>query len=200
MIEMIVSSSPPFLGALIQGQSRRFRGVLEPDKLDVARRRFPEGEHITGQVVLIPRPGAIGLLVDLGQEPEGFVDVVVLPHEPADWPPVGTVTTYEVLQHRPGQVRLLPLDERFRSRSYLPASLSDQEWLSIKARFPIGSVVTATVTHVFTSNREYVVSFEDCWSSLGWNSETPEVGATGRYTVTRHLDVTRRVVLGSTDS
>ncbi|MFG1870560.1 hypothetical protein [Micromonospora arborensis] len=174
--------------------------MLEPDKLDAARRRFPVGEHITGQVVRVPMPGAMGLLVDLGQEPEGFVDVLVLPHEPADWPSVGTVTTFEVLQHRTGQVRLLPIDERFRSRTYLPSSLSHPEWLSIKARFPIGSVVAATVTHVFVSNREYVVRFEDCWSSLGWNGEAPKVGATGRYTVTRHLDDTRRVILASADS
>ncbi|MEU7774327.1 hypothetical protein AB0C44_23680 [Micromonospora taraxaci] len=169
--------------------------MSEPDKLDTARRHFPVGEHITGQVVRIPRPGVTGLLVDLGQEPEGFVDVVVLPYEPADWPAVGTVTTFEVLQHRTDQVRLLPLDERFRSPTYLSTGLSHQEWLSIKARFPIGSVVTATVTDVFVSNRECVVRFEDCWSSLQWSSEAPKVGATGRYTVARHLDVTRRVIL-----
>ncbi|MGC5020070.1 hypothetical protein [Micromonospora sp. DT47] len=169
--------------------------MMEPNQLDAAGRRFPVGAHVVGQVVRIPRPGAIGLLVDLGQKPEGFVDVLVLPHEPTEWPQVGTVMTFEVLQHTPGQVRLLPLDEQFRSRTYLPTSLSHQEWLSIEMRFPIGSVVTATVTHVFTSNREYVVRFEDCSSALGWNSQAPRVGATGRYTVTRHLDHTQRVIL-----
>ncbi|MFE9917656.1 hypothetical protein ACFYPG_21105 [Micromonospora sp. NPDC005553] len=169
--------------------------MVQPDKFDTARRRFPVGEHIRGEVVLIPKPGAIGLMVDVGQEAEGFVDVLVLPHEPADWPAVGTVTTFEVLEHRTGQVRLLPLDERFRSQTYLPSSLSHQQWTSIKARFPIGSVVTATVTHVFVSNRECVVRFEDCWSSLEWNGDAPKIGDTDRYTVTRHLDVTRRVIL-----
>ncbi|MGC4813167.1 hypothetical protein ACLQ29_21795 [Micromonospora sp. DT228] len=140
------------------------------------------------------------MLVDLGQEPEGFVDVLVLPHDAADWPPVGAVMTFEVLEHRPGQVRLLPLDEQFRSQTYQPSSLSHQEWLSIRMRFPIGSVVTATVTHVFTSNREYVVRFADCWSALEWNSQAPKVGATGRYTVTRHLDHTQRVILAPASS
>ncbi|WFE50661.1 hypothetical protein [Micromonospora sp. WMMD1155] len=174
--------------------------MMEPDKLDTARRRFPVGEHVMGQVIAIPRPGTIGLFVDLGQEPEGFVDVVILPHESADWPPVGTVTTFEVLQHRTGQVRLLPLDERFRSRTYQTSSLSHQEWLSIKARFPIGCVVTATVTNVFVSNREYVVKFDDCWSSLEWNGAAPKVGTTGWYTVIRQLDETRRVLLTPTDA
>ncbi|MGC5285353.1 hypothetical protein [Micromonospora sp. DT231] len=173
---------------------------MELNQFNTARRRFPVGTHVVGQVVRIPRPGAIGLLVDLGQEPEGFVDVVVLPHEPADWPPVGAVMTFEVLQHTPGQVRLLPLDEQFRSRTYLPSSLSHREWLCIKTRFPIGSVVTATVTHVFTSNREYVVRFADCSSALEWNSQAPKVGATGRYTVRRHLDHTHRVILAPAGS
>ncbi|MFI7595435.1 hypothetical protein [Micromonospora sp. NPDC049359] len=178
---------------------RRLSPVAERDELDVARRRLPVGEHITGQVVRVPRPGAIGLLVDLGQELEGFVDVLVLPHDPAEWPSVGAVMTFEVLQHRPGQVRLFPLDASFRSRTYLPASTSNEEWLVLKMRFPIGSAVTATVTHVFTSNREYVVRFEDCSSALEWTGEAPMVGATGRYTITRHLDHTRRVVLTPAD-
>ncbi|WP_433114699.1 hypothetical protein [Micromonospora sp. CA-246542] len=174
--------------------------MAERDELDVARRRLPVGEHVTGQVVHIPRPGAIGLLVDLGQDVEGFVDVLVLPHDPAEWPSVGAVLTFEVLQHRPGQVRLFPLDASFRSRTYLPTNLSPEEWLALKMRFPTGSAVTATVTHLFTSNREYVVRFEDCSAALEWTGQVPRVGATGRYTITRHLDHTRRVVLTPTDS
>ncbi|RZU72519.1 hypothetical protein EV384_0888 [Micromonospora kangleipakensis] len=174
--------------------------MAEPNQLDVARRRFPVGDHVTGQVIRIPRPGAIGLLVDLGQEPEGFVDVLALPHDPVDWPSLGTVMRFEVLQHRPGQVGLLPLDASFRSGTYLPTSLSHDEWLSIKMRFPVGSAITGTVTHVFTSNREYVVRFEDCSSALEWSRGAPTVGATGRYTIARHLDHTRRVMLTPADS
>ncbi|MET8282557.1 hypothetical protein [Micromonospora sp. NPDC005174] len=172
--------------------------MAEQDEFDAARRRLPVGEHVRGQVVRIPRPGTIGLFVDLGQEPLGFVDVLLLPHDPAEWPSVGTVTTFEVLQHRPGQVRLFPVDASFRS-NYLPTSLSHEEWLAIKMRFPIGSVVAATVTHVFTRDREYVVRFTGRSSALEWTGQAPRVGTTGRYTITRHLDHTRRVVLTPAD-
>jgi len=135
----------------------------------------------------------IGLLVDLGREPEGFVDVLHLPREPGRWPPVGTVTTFEVLQHRPDQVRLFPLDDQFRSPDRLPAVPTPEQWLVIKDRFPVGSEVTATVTDVFQANREYVVRFEDCHSVLEWTGDAPRVGAASRYAVTRHLDQTRRI-------
>jgi hypothetical protein len=146
-------------------------------------------------VARIPKPGVIGLFVDLGHEPEGFVDVLSLPREPGEWPPVGTVTTFEVLQHRPGQVRLFPLDDRFRSPDRLPGVPTQVQWLLIKDRFPVGSEVTATVTRVFQANREYVVRFADCWSVLEWTGEAPRVGAAGRYTVTRYLDHTRQILI-----
>lgn len=115
--------------------------------------------------------------------------------DPGEWPPVGTVTTFEVLQHRPGQVRLFPLDDRFRSPDHLPGVPAQQQWLLIKDRFPAGSEVTATVTGVFQANQEYVVRFADCWSALEWTGEAPRVGAVGRYTVTRHLDHARRILI-----
>ncbi|MGC4874988.1 hypothetical protein ACLQ26_01810 [Micromonospora sp. DT43] len=116
--------------------------MVEPDQLAAARRRFPVGDHVTGRVVLIPRPGSIGLLVDLSHE----------------------------------------------------------RWVAIKARFPIGSVVAAIVTHVFPSNREYVVRFGDCWSALEWDDEAPALGVTGTYSVVRHLEETRRIILAPADS
>jgi hypothetical protein len=169
--------------------------VAEPDELDVARARFPVGEQVTGRVARIPKPGAIGLFVDLGREPEGFVDVLHLPREPDEWPRAGTDTTFEVLQHRPGQVRLFPLDGRFRSPENLPGVFPQEQWLAIKDRFPVGSEVTATVTGVFHANREYEVKFEDCWSVLEWTGNAPQVGTAGRYTVTRHLNQTRRIMI-----
>jgi hypothetical protein len=173
--------------------------VVEPDDLDLARARFPVGKHIRGRVSRLLKPGVIGLFVDLGQEPEGFVDVLWLPYEPGDWPVVGTVTTFEVLQHTPGQVRLFPLDDRFRRPSCLPTGRTWEQWLLIRDRFPVGSLVTGTVTHVYQYNREYVVRFEDYWSLLEWTGDAPEVGATGRYTVTKHLDRTLRIMLTPTD-
>ncbi|MEV6902612.1 hypothetical protein [Amycolatopsis sp. NPDC051372] len=82
-------------------------------QFDADRRTYPPGDHVTGVVTLIPRPGAIGLVVDLGGPPQGFVDVLHLPRDPAAWPPVGTVTDFEVLWHRPGQVRLWPLNAAY---------------------------------------------------------------------------------------
>jgi hypothetical protein len=67
-------------------------------------------------------------------------------------------------------------------------------------RFPVDSVAIATVTDVFQYNRECIVRFEDCWSVLEWTGDAPRVGTAGRYTVTRHLDHTRRILLTPTDS
>jgi hypothetical protein len=169
--------------------------VAEPDELDAGRARFPVGEEVAGRVARIPKPGVIGLFVDLGQEPEGFADVLHLSRDPGEWPPVGTVTTFEVLQHRPGQVRLFPLDDRYRSPDRLPGVPAQEQWLAIKDRFPVGSEVTATVNRVFPANREYVVRFEDCWSAIEWTGDAPQVGTASRYTVTRHLDQTRRIMV-----
>jgi hypothetical protein len=169
--------------------------VGEPDELDAGRARFPVGEEVTGRVARIPKPGVIGLFVDLGREPEGFVDVLDLPIEAGQWPLAGTVTTFEVLQHRPGQVRLFPLDEQLRSPDRLPAAFTPGQWLVIKGRFPVDSEVTATVTDVFPANREYAARFEDCGSVLEWTGHPPRVGTASRYTVSRHLDRTRRIMI-----
>ena len=169
--------------------------MTQPDELDAARARFPVGEQVTGRVARMPRPGSIGLLVNLGQAPEGFVDALHLPREPDQWPPVGTVMTFEVLTHRPGQVRLLPLDGQFRSPHRLPGDLAPEQWLARKSRFPVGTVVTATVTDVYQPNRECVVRFEDCWAVLEWTTDAPQIGTASRYTVTRHLDQTQRIML-----
>src|SRR5689334_8491648 len=56
--------------------------VAEPDELEIARRRFPVGAHVTGRVVKVPQPGAIGVFVDLNGPPPGFIDLIHLPTEP----------------------------------------------------------------------------------------------------------------------
>ena len=105
------------------------------------------------------------------------------------------MTSFEVLQHRPHQVRLFPLDDLFRDPDRLPGDRTGEQWLLIKGRFPVGSAVTATVTDVYRSDRTYVMRFLDCWSVLEWTGMAPQVGATGSYAVTRHLDRTRRITL-----
>jgi hypothetical protein len=173
--------------------------VAEPDGLDVARRRFPIGTHVPGHVSYIPKPGRIGVFVDLGRPPTGFIDVLHLPREERDWPSIGTVASFEVLQHRWGQVRLFPLGDGIPLAPHSAFRLPEDEWRSRKARYPIGSFVTATVTDLFTSNREYTVRFGDCAAVLEWSSTAPTVGDTRSYRVGKHLDYTQRILLATPD-
>ncbi|MGM7648878.1 hypothetical protein ACSVDM_28545 [Nocardia sp. JW2] len=173
--------------------------MTEPDPnepgLDAARRTYPVGDRVTGVVTLIPRPGAIGLFVDLGWPPTGFVDVLNLPESVDHWPTVGTVTEFEVLQHTHRQVRLWPLDATFRPSTAARWTMSEREWHAVKRRHPVGSEVTAEITHVFSSNREYVVEFDGVWSALPWTGEPPIAGTTAGFVVDRHLDETHRILL-----
>jgi hypothetical protein len=63
----------------------------------------------------VPRPGAIGIGVELGFAVKGFVDVLMLPYDAARWPTLGTVTEFEIIHmdDRP-QIRLRPVDPRYR--------------------------------------------------------------------------------------
>jgi hypothetical protein len=107
--------------------------------------------------------GRAGVVVDLSQPPQGWVDVLHLPEDPTHWPAVGVTGLFEVLQHRPGQVRLFPLDAGMRGRRTRFSRWSGEEWAEITRRYPEGSVVVGAVTQVFPSNRAFTVEFEDCW-------------------------------------
>ncbi|MFI5934324.1 HAD-IA family hydrolase [Actinoplanes sp. NPDC051494] len=101
-----------------------------PDELTLARRRFPVGDRVRGRVSAVPwGPGRTGLFVDLGAGPDGFVDVLHLPEDDSRWPAVGHEAVFEILQHRPGQVRLLPLDP-----AVPPATRSGEEWAAIAGK------------------------------------------------------------------
>lgn len=176
--------------------------MIEPDpqleeELKAAHSLYPIGDHVTGVVTLIPRPGVIGLFVDLGHPPTGFVDVLNLPFSSDQWPAVGTVTEFEVLQHNRGQVRLWPLDPTLRSSTTSYPAMSETEWRAAKNRHPVGSEVTAEITDVFPINREYFVEFDGIWSCLFWSGTPPVVGTTAQFIVDRHLDATRRIRLRS---
>lgn len=54
------------------------------------------GQVLRGTVVKVPRPGAIGIFVDIGLGVEGFVDVLLLPEPAEQWPVEGTITDFEV--------------------------------------------------------------------------------------------------------
>jgi hypothetical protein len=78
---------------------------------------LPEGSVVTGTVRGLPTvPGCTGVHVDIGRIGRGFVDVCHLPRRAEDWPPIGTVTEFEVVQGRlhtrPGradlEIRLRP--------------------------------------------------------------------------------------------
>jgi hypothetical protein len=93
--------------------------MVEADELSRARCRFPRGDRVRGHVSAVPwGPGRTGIFVDLDDELEGFVDVLLLPEDPDRWPLVGREGFFQVLQHRPGQVRLFPLDAGMRSKRY----------------------------------------------------------------------------------
>jgi hypothetical protein len=133
--------------------------------------------------------------VDLGAEPEGFVDVLHLPEDPSRWPLVGREGLFEVLQHRPGQVRLFPLDAGMRSKRYRVSNWSGDEWVTITQRYPIGSMILGTVTDIVPGDREYAVRFEDFWSFVEYDNGHPTVGTVGSYTIMRHLESTRRIII-----
>ncbi|WP_072481812.1 hypothetical protein [Amycolatopsis australiensis] len=156
-------------------------------------RRFAVGAEVTGTVSAIPRPGAIGIFVDLDGAP-GFVDVLSLPRQVGAWPSVGVTTTFEVLTRGPRQIRLWPLDPRFRSGPF-GNGVPEHEWLARKARYPEGAVLTAEVSDAYVSDGSYVVRYEGGWSFLEGDGEPPEVGARADYEVVRHLDRTRRTLL-----
>jgi len=154
-------------------------------------RRFEVGSVVAGIVSVIPRPGAIGLFVDLGGEPRGFVDVLSLPRQVEAWPAIGTKSTFEVLTRRPTQIRLWPLEPRLRSGP-LENGVSEDEWPARKARYPIGAILTAEVTGAYAGDSTYFVRFEGGWSLLEGEAQ---VGSRTEYEVIRHLDTTRRTLL-----
>ena len=67
------------------------------------------GQVLRGTVVKVPRPGAIGIFVDIGLGVTGFVDVLLLPEQAEQWPAEGTITDFEVWwADSRQQVRLKP--------------------------------------------------------------------------------------------
>ncbi|MGW2036720.1 hypothetical protein [Streptomyces virginiae] len=72
------------------------------------------GQVFEGTVVKVPRPGAIGIFVDIGLSVGGFVDVLLLPSEGEDWPAEGTVADFEIWwADSRQQIRLKPSDSRY---------------------------------------------------------------------------------------
>jgi len=166
-----------------------------PDQLDEARLRYPLGAEVPGRFlrwILPDRPGTAGMVIDLGDGMQGYVDVLTLPAEPADWPSIDTQATFEVTQHRPGSLRLWPMDPAHRSPDRQPQS-DRRERL---ARYPIGTIVTGVVFAVYVSNRECTIRIgADEFAVAEWSGEPPVVGATAEYEVISHLKSFGAIVL-----
>ncbi len=168
------------------------------DDLSEARRLLPEGSQVTGTVSIVPRPGVIGVFVDLPHRMGGFVDVLSLPRDAGKWPEPGQTLRFEVLQHTPGQVRLWPLDPRFHDDE--ATQEIEAGWRQAKLRYPVGATVPARVARVFTLNHEYRIRFtgdDSRWSYavLPWTGEPPAAGSVSQYRVVAHQDTTRRIMV-----
>ena len=166
---------------------------------------MPDGSTVRGRIAASPwEPGMTGLPVDLDSGDRGFVDVLSLPRSADAWPPEGASLEFEVLQHRIGQVRLWPLDPAHHNAEH-HWRVAPDEWVSVKARLPVGSVVHGTVMQSFTLNEEASVLLRDadgreCWTAVAsWaGDQPPTVGATSTYVVTGLLDTTQRVIIAAT--
>ncbi len=78
------------------------------------RRGLRFGQVFEGTVVKVPRPGAIGIFVDIGLSVGGFVDVLLLPERSDDWPAEGAIADFEIWwADRRQQIRLKPSDSRY---------------------------------------------------------------------------------------
>lgn len=138
------------------------------------------------------------MFVGLPSGLEGFVDVLCLPRDARAWPAEGVISEFEVLQHRPGQVRLWPLDPIYRHDDADQGE--EAAWQLAKERHPVGSVAMAEVTAIFPGNQEYMIRFSgdagQPWSHavLPWAGCPPRTRSTARYRITAHLDTTRRIM------
>ncbi|TVT60876.1 hypothetical protein FNH05_03945 [Amycolatopsis rhizosphaerae] len=180
--------------------------MAQPAGIGDVIQRFPIGEHVSGRIRTYLRPNSrTGLFVDLEPGVTGFVDGTELPLHAHDWPPIGAAMRFEVLRHdlyesvydnpHRCQVRLWPLDRRWRKPRAHHWGFDDEQWASIQARYRIGATVTGTVDSVARGNRWYTVHFDDVWARVSWTGTPPAVGTTGRYTVSRLLDSTHRILI-----
>ncbi|MFE0174513.1 hypothetical protein ACFWZ2_19530 [Streptomyces sp. NPDC059002] len=86
--------------------------MISQDAWAALRGELRFGQRLTGTVVGVPRPGMIGVFVDVGLPVGGFVDVVFLARAEERWPVEGTVAEFEVWWADPDrqQIRLKPAD------------------------------------------------------------------------------------------
>ena len=175
------------------------------DDADAALQRFPLGGQVAGTVVAVPARARVGVFVDLGDGGRGFVGAEHLPDDPQQWPRVGTEMTFEILRHdfsrrwRTCQVRLWPLESRFRRAGAAAGAFTVEEWQLVRDHYPMGTVVTATVSSVAPAHCCYWVRFGAGRGSVTSAADLPRVGSAHRYVVVGVLETTRRLVLALAD-
>jgi hypothetical protein len=135
------------------------------------------------------------MAVDLGDAIPGWVDVLLLPEDPFEWPEVGRTGAFEVLQHRGYEIRLFPLDAGMRGQRCRYSRWSGPGWAAIARRWPVGSVVEATVVDVFPANREYTIRFADCWATVEYEGGPPHPEMSVQLIVERLSEWTRSLLL-----
>lgn len=81
------------------------------------------GQALTGTIAWTPRPGTIGIGVELGLSVGGFVDVLYLPNNTDQWPGLETITDFVIwwIDERP-QIRLMPTDRTTAEKTSPPGS------------------------------------------------------------------------------
>jgi hypothetical protein len=119
--------------------------VVTDAEWEAIRGRLRFGQVFRGTVVKVPRPGAIGLFVDVGLAVGGFLDALLLPEREERWPVEGTVADFEVWwADSRRQVRLKPAGPQYlredfadfvaRVRPGWPSDIGR----SVRARGPVG--------------------------------------------------------------
>jgi hypothetical protein len=139
--------------------------------------------------------GRAGMAVDISDPVPGWVDMLQLPREASQWPPVGRSGLFEVLQHRGFEIRLLPLDAGMRDLYSRAGRCSGPEWAEITRNRPVGSRLEATVEHIFPGNREYTVRFDDWHEVVEYEGTPPDPGIEVQLTVDRQSEWTRSLIL-----
>ena len=87
------------------------------------------------------------------------------------------------------------MDPRFRRGRAVAGALTAEEWGLARDRYPIGTVVTATVSRVWPDSCCYAIRFSAGRGLVASAAELPPVGTAHRYVVVGVLETTRRLVL-----